>query len=216
MSEEKFHAPRIAEIHRVYTKRGDGGETSLVGGHRRSKDDPRIEAYGTLDELNSFIGLARQSVLELAHQAQGLSELADILLRVQHELFNAESALATLTEDLRPGQPLVTSAECEQLEREIDRMNEHLPPLRSFVLPGASRLDAELHICRTVCRRAERVCVTLMRTEEVPGAVLKYLNRLSDALFVWGRWAARQLGVPENLWEPNRAASGHGSSRDDG
>jgi cob(I)alamin adenosyltransferase len=209
MSEEKFHAPRIATIHRVYTKSGDRGETGLVGGHRRPKDDPRIEAYGTLDELNSFIGLARQSVLELSHQAAALAELAAILLRVQHELFNAESALATLPEDLRPGQPLVTAAECEQLEREIDRMNEHLPALRSFVLPGASRLDAELHICRTVCRRAERVCVTLARVEEVDGVILQYLNRLSDALFVWGRWAGRQLGVPENLWEPNASSSGH-------
>jgi cob(I)alamin adenosyltransferase len=126
---------------------------------------------------------------------------------VQHELFNLGSILATLPEDVHPRQARITAAESEQLEREIDRMNEGLPPLRSFVLPGGSRLNAELHICRTVCRRAERVCVSLASVARIDEAILQYLNRLSDALFVWSRWASYQLGVPETLWEPNEAAS---------
>ncbi|HXE64452.1 MAG TPA: cob(I)yrinic acid a,c-diamide adenosyltransferase [Bryobacteraceae bacterium] len=200
MSDKAFDSPRLA-INRVYTRRGDSGETSLVGGQRRSKDDLRIEAYGTVDELNSFVGLARESALELPL-------LAGILRRVQHELFNLGSVLATLPEDLHPKQPRVTAEETAQLEREMDRMNEGLPPLRSFVLPGGSRLNAELHVCRTVCRRAERICVTLAAREPVDSEIVKYLNRLSDALFVWSRWASRELGVPENLWDPNEAASG--------
>ena len=207
MSDKTFDQPRLA-INRVYTRGGDAGETSLVGGQRLRKDDLRIEAYGTIDELNSFIGLARESAIELTGQAPALTELADILRRVQHELFNAGSTLATLPGDLHPKQPRVTAAEARQLEAEIDRMNEHLEPLRSFVLPGGSRLNAELHVCRTVCRRAERICVALAAREEVNGDIVRYLNRLSDALFVWSRWTSLQLGVAENLWEPNAATSG--------
>ncbi len=194
-----FEQPRLA-INRVYTRRGDAGETSLAGGQRLPKNDLRIEAYGAVDELNSFIGLARESARELP-------ELYEILGRVQHELFNLGSLLATMPEDLHPKQARITAADSEQLEREIDRMNEGLPPLRSFVLPGGSRLNAELHICRTVCRRAERVMVALDAQARVDAAGLKYLNRLSDALFVWSRWASHRLGVPEVLWEPNQSAS---------
>jgi cob(I)alamin adenosyltransferase len=196
---EGFEQPRLA-INRVYTRRGDRGQTSLAGGQRLPKDDPRIEAYGTVDELNSFIGLARES-------ARDLPELDGILRRVQHELFNLGSLLATLPEDVHPKQARITPGESAQLEREIDRMNEGLPPLRSFVLPGGSRLNAELHICRTICRRAERVCVSLAAGAEVDEAIVQYLNRLSDALFVWSRWASHRLGVAETLWEPNQAAS---------
>jgi cob(I)alamin adenosyltransferase len=124
-------------INRVYTRRGDSGETGLAGGQRLSKDDLRIEAYGTIDELNSFVGLARESASPPA-----VAELADILRRVQHELFNAGSILATLPEDIHPRQARITAAETEQLEREIDRMNQSLPVLRSFVLPGGCRLNA--------------------------------------------------------------------------
>lgn len=196
---EAFEKPRVA-INRVYTKRGDRGETSLAGGQRLPKNDVRIEAYGTVDELNSFIGLARESARELP-------ELHQILGRIQHELFNLGSTLATMPEDLHPKQARITPADAEQLEREIDQMNEGLPPLRSFVLPGGSRINAELHICRTVCRRAERACVALAQREELDPAIVEYLNRLSDALFVWSRWASCQLGAAEVLWEPNQAAS---------
>jgi cob(I)alamin adenosyltransferase len=197
-----FNAPRLA-INRVYTRGGDAGQTSLVGGQRLPKNDLRIEAYGCIDELNSFIGLARDSARQAA-----LTELEGILLRVQHELFNAGSILATLPEDVHPKQARITGAEAEQLEREIDRMNESLPRLRSFVLPGGCRLNAELHICRTVCRRAERICVAL--ADKADPEIVKYLNRLSDALFVWSRWASRELGAEETLWEPNKAASSPG------
>lgn len=196
---DDFNKPRLA-INRVYTRGGDAGQTSLAGGQRLPKNDLRIEAYGAIDELNSFIGLARES----AHE-HGLTELSSILLRVQHELFNAGSILATLPEDVHPKQARITGAEAEQLEREIDAMNETLAPLRSFVLPGGCRINAELHICRTVCRRAERICVAL--GNKADPAVVRYLNRLSDALFVWSRWASQKLGIEETLWEPNKAAS---------
>jgi cob(I)alamin adenosyltransferase len=199
MSKGAFEDPRVA-INRVYTRRGDAGATSLASGERVSKDDLRIEAYGTVDELNSFVGLARES-------ARDLPELSGILLRVQHELFNLGAILATTPENVHPKQARITAAESEQLEREIDRMNADLPPLRSFVLPGGSRLNAELHVCRTVCRRAERLAVSLAAESHVDPEALAYLNRLSDALFVWSRWASHRTGAPETLWEPNQAAS---------
>ena len=199
---EPFDAPRMA-INRVYTKRGDQGETSLAGGQRVAKDATRIEAYGTIDELNAFVGLARQSVEMALPRHPQIAVLDSILLRVQHELFNAGSILATLPEDVHPKQARITAEDTAQLEREIDRMNEDLPPLRSFVLPGGSRLNAELHVCRTICRRAERVCITLAREEAIDPEIVRYLNRLGDAFFVWTRWAAHQLGTPEVLWDPN-------------
>jgi cob(I)alamin adenosyltransferase len=194
----KFDEPRLA-INRVYTRTGDAGETGLAGGQRVAKDSARIEAYGTVDELNAFIGAVRTTALADPRVA----ELAAILLRVQHELFNLGSILATLPEDVHPKQARVTDAEVERLEAEMDRMNEDLAPLRSFVLPGGSRLNAELHICRTVCRRAERRCTALSRVEEVPAEAVRYLNRLSDALFVWSRWASHVTGAGETLWNPN-------------
>jgi cob(I)alamin adenosyltransferase len=201
--DKTFNEPRLA-LNSIYTKRGDRGETSLVGGQRVPKDALRIECFGTVDELNSFIGLARVSAMGEAR----LEQLSAILLRVQHELFNLGSILATLPADVHPRQPRVTGVEVEQLEQEIDQMNADLPPLRSFVLPGGSRLNAELHACRTICRRAERLVVALARQEEVPAEAIRYLNRLSDALFVWSRWANHALGLGEVLWQPNEAASG--------
>jgi cob(I)alamin adenosyltransferase len=203
LEDKPFDEPRLA-LNRIYTRRGDGGETSLAGGQRVRKDAPRIECYGTVDELNSLIGRAREAVAG----APDLAPLAAILLRVQHELFNLGSILATLPEDVHPRQPRVTANEIAQLEREIDAMNEGLSPLRSFVLPGGSRLNAELHVCRTVCRRAERLTVALAAREPVPPEAIEYLNRLSDALFVFSRWANLQLGAPETLWDPNHAVSG--------
>lgn len=205
--EETFEAPRLA-INRVYTRRGDTGDTSLVGGQRISKDNPRIDCYGVVDELNAFTGCARQTAVDLAGIFPELAELAAILKRVQHELFNLGSILATLPADVHPRQPRVTAVEICRLEQEMDQVIADLPPLRSFVLPGGSRLNAELHVCRTVCRRAERLAVLLSRTEEVDGDTLRYLNRLGDAFFVWSRWASRVAGSVETLWEPNEAASG--------
>jgi len=197
---DKFNEPRLA-LNRIYTRTGDKGETGLAGGQRVPKDALRIDCYGTVDELNAFIGMARFTAIE------ALPSLAAILLRVQHELFNLGSILATLPEDVHPQQPRVTSVEIQQLESEIDSMNAGLAPLRSFVLPGGSRINTELHACRTICRRAERLAVALAREEPVPPEAIHYLNRLSDALFVWSRWANQQLGGAEVLWSPNAAAS---------
>src|ERR1700693_2701966 len=207
MPERTFNDPRIA-LNRIYTKGGDKGETALAGGQRVPKDSARIEAYGTVDELNAFVGLACVTCGEGTAQAGRLGKLTDILRRVQHELFNLGSQLSTLPKDLHPKQARITGAEIEQLEKEIDRMNAELAPLRSFVLPGGSRLNTELHACRTICRRAERLAVSLAREEETPPEIIQYLNRLSDAFFVWSRWVNHKLGVPEVLWEPNKAASG--------
>jgi cob(I)alamin adenosyltransferase len=200
---EPFNEPRIA-LNRIYTRRGDGGATSLVGGQRVPKDDPRIESYGTVDELNAIVGLASVS----ASERPEFAPLQPILRRLQHELFNLGSILATLPEDVHERQPRVTAAEVEQLENEIDQFNELLPPLRSFVLPGGTRLNAELHLARTVCRRAERITCSLAARTPVDEWAIAYLNRLSDALFVWSRWVNVAAGVEEVLWQPNKAASG--------
>lgn len=197
---EVFNEPRLS-LSRIYTKTGDQGETGLVGGQRVAKDAQRIEVFGTVDELNSFVGLARISARE-----SGLNELESIFERIQHELFNLGSVLATLPQDLHPNQPRITKETIEQLEREIDHYNATLPALRSFVLPGGSRICAELHVCRTVCRRAERTLVTMKHAEEIPIEAMLYLNRLSDAMFVWSRWVNQALGVEEALWQPNKAA----------
>jgi cob(I)alamin adenosyltransferase len=211
MSDQTFNEPRIA-LNRIYTRTGDAGQTRLAGGQRIAKDDLRIDCYGTVDELNALIGATRVTVEASSNSVELLRPFAGILKRVQHELFNLGSILATLPADVHPKQPRVTDAEVERLELEIDSANEGLEPLRSFVLPGGSRLDAELHICRTVCRRAERLLVALAREQDVPPQALRYLNRLSDALFVWSRWVDHALGASETLWEPNAAASGQTGS----
>jgi len=212
--EQTFNEPRVA-LNRIYTKRGDLGETSLVGGQRLPKDARRIEAYGTVDELNAFVGAAYLTLEEQSGHPM-IAEMTGILKRVQHELFNLGSILATKPEDVHPKQPRVTDAEIQRLESEIDLMNADLPPLRSFVLPGGCRANVELHICRTVCRRAERICVSLAREEEVPAEAIRYLNRLSDAFFVWSRWVSHQIGAPEVLWEPNLAASALPKAKEEG
>jgi cob(I)alamin adenosyltransferase len=204
MPDAKFDQPRLA-LNRIYTKTGDQGQTHLAGGQRVSKDSARIDCYGTVDELNAFTGMAAVSA------AESVPSLVPILLRVQHELFNLGSILATKPEDVHPHQARVTEVEVRQLETEIDRMNADLAPLRSFVLPGGTRLNTELHACRTICRRAERIAVALAREEPIPPKTIQYLNRLSDAFFVWSRWVNHVLGVAEVLWEPNQSASGANS-----
>ncbi len=186
-------------INRVYTKTGDDGGTHLVGGHRVSKDDLRIECYGTVDELNATIGLSR-----LHAQTAETKEIDVILERVQSELFNLGSQLATRAEDLRPTQPVIHPRHIERLEQEIDRFNDLLPSLTSFVLPAGGALTSYLHLSRTVCRRAERLAVSLSHREPVADEVIHYLNRLSDALFVFARHAARVTGQPEVLWMPEQ------------
>ena len=202
MATEPFNKPKLS-INRVYTRKGDGGQTRLVGGQKVPKDSLRIEVYGTIDELNSFIGEACETARDTVTAHPGLQPIIGILTRVQHELFNLGSILATQPEDVQSNQPRVTDASITQLESEIDSVNEDLPALKSFVLPGGCRLNVDLHVCRTVCRRAERLCVSLAREEAVPAEAIRYLNRLSDALFVWSRWSSQVMNVPETLWDPN-------------
>jgi len=210
-NDKPFEDPRLA-LNRIYTKRGDSGETGVAGGQRVPKDSLRIECYGTVDELNSFVGLALVSCQEQVGHDPRVGLLSSMMRRVQHELFNLGSILATRPEDVHPHQARITAADVDQLEREMDAMNQELAPLRSFVLPGGTRLNAELHAARTICRRAERLVVALSREESVPLEAVQYLNRLSDALFVWSRWANHVQGVAEVLWEPNQASSGRKAS----
>lgn len=201
MPKDVFQEPRVG-ISKVYTKTGDLGDTALVGGQRISKDSLRIEAYGTVDELNSWIGLCRAAALD---GKPPLAALDESLLRVQHQLFNLGSCLATMPADIGTKQPRTMEADIAWLESEMDRMTPQMPALRSFVLPGGARLNALLHLARTVCRRAERAAVALERREGGCAIEVRYLNRLSDALFVWSRWASKEQGQAEVLWQPNKA-----------
>lgn len=207
MSEEKFNDPKLA-INKVYTKTGDTGKTSLVGGQRVPKAHPRIEAYGTVDELNAFVGSLSQSVREELPESDDKTWFLEVLIRVQHELFNLGSILATLPEDVHPQQPRIKDGDIAQLESDIDRCNAGLAVLRSFVLPGGSRSNTDCHLCRTVCRRAERELLRAQSAQEsISAEAIRYLNRLSDAFFVWSRWINGSMGREEVLWQPNKAAS---------
>jgi cob(I)alamin adenosyltransferase len=206
--DKTFEDPQLA-INRVYTRKGDAGQTALVGGQRVPKTSARIAAYGTVDELNAVVGTCRQALLDDHADNAAFDELGRTLLRVQHELFNLGSILATLPDDVGEKMPRVSQDDITALEASMDLMNEELPALRSFVLPGGSRLNAQLHLARTVCRRAERKAVALAESEEVDPDAIAYLNRLSDAFFVWSRWASvKGSGADEVLWDPNMSASG--------
>lgn len=187
-------------ITRVYTRTGDQGQTALVGGKRVAKDTPRIEAYGTLDELNSVLGIARAFNLDLA-PSQARDEVEAILRRLQNELFDLGSELATPPEAAYEGMFRVNEEHVKALEKRIDQLQRDLEPLKSFVLPGGGKVSAFLHLARTVCRRAERLVLRLSREEKVGPWPLRYLNRLSDLLFVLARWSAKQAGESEFLWE---------------
>lgn len=184
-------------IDRVYTRGGDRGETSLIGGERVSKASARLDAYGTVDELNATLGLVGEA---LAASAAG-PHLLPILRRVQNELFNLGSELATADAETRGKLPRIEQRHIDALERDIDGVNDDLPPLRSFVLPGGGWASAYCHLARTVCRRCERIVVGLAGAEDVGELAVQYLNRLSDALFVWGRWCALKDERPEPLWD---------------
>lgn len=185
----------MARIPKVYTRTGDQGETGLGGGQRVPKDSLRIEAYGTVDELNSVIGTAIAAGLP---DALGVS-----LRRIQHELFDLGSDLCFLEADkAKYTLPQIEPRHVAALEGEIDRMSEGLEPLRNFILPGGTPAAAHLHVARTVCRRAERRCLELSRHEAIGAHVVTYLNRLSDALFVMARAANHAAGTGDVLWSP--------------
>jgi cob(I)alamin adenosyltransferase len=188
-------------ITKVYTRRGDGGETDLVGGRRVAKDSPRIAAYGTLDELNAAVGLARALNAGGGARTAAGRELDAILRRLQNEIFDLGGELATPADAFQPGMFRVGSAEVEALEATLDRCQRDLAPLRSFVLPGGGPVSAALHVARTICRRAERDVLHLMQQEEIGPWPLAYVNRLSDLLFVLSRWIGHHRREPEFLWE---------------
>jgi cob(I)alamin adenosyltransferase len=183
-------------IDRVYTRGGDQGETSLIGGERVSKASLRLDCYGTVDELNATIGL----VVEALAASQAGPHMTPILRRVQNELFNLGAELATADAETRAKLPRIEQRHVDGLERDIDAVNDDLPPLKSFVLPGGGWPSAYMHLSRTVCRRCERLVVALGASADGDLAV-QYLNRLSDALFVWGRWCALKDGQAEPLWD---------------
>ena len=193
-------SPNI-RINKVYTRTGDAGKTRLIGGEERWKDDARVEAYGTVDELNSEIGLCRELLKEQKHDQ--FSSLIRFLKSVQNELFNLGSQLAVAEYSDSENLPHLSGDAISKLESEIDTVNETLLELTSFVLPGGSVINAQFHMARNVCRRAERRTVTLSRNETVVPENIRYLNRLSDALFVWSRWVSHILGDTENFWNPN-------------
>ncbi len=181
---------------RIYTRLGDAGETALIGGRRVPKDDPRVEAYGTLDELNAALGAARAALAD--------QEIGAILDQRQQDLFAVSAAVAA-----PPGQeanvPPLTRDQVTELETLIDRFEATLPPLRRFILPGGILAGALLHVARTISRRAERRLVTLARSEQVNPEILRYINRLSDLLFVLARTVNRRGGAVEQEWQPPRA-----------
>jgi cob(I)alamin adenosyltransferase len=194
----------MVKLNKIYTRTGDDGTTGLVRGPRRMKYDLRVEAYGTVDEANSFIGMARLST-------HAMPKLDRLLARIQNDLFDLGSDLATPGADPEGTQSLrITAAQAEWLEQQIDHYNEGLAPLKSFVLPGGTPLAVALHLGRTVTRRAERLVVELMAREpDVNGAVLVYLNRLSDLLFVMAR-VANANGESDVLWAPGKFGEAQG------
>ncbi len=188
-------------ITKVYTRTGDQGMTRLVGGQQVPKDDVRIHAYGTTDELNAIVGIVRMELGRGAWSGADRDAFDRQLERVQNDLFNLGSDLATRTEDRWEGMRLLNAGDVDRLEAEMDAMNEVVPPLEEFILPGGGPASAFLHQARTVCRRAERLTITLAGAEDINPMAVKYLNRLSDWLFVAGRWAARAAGEAEVLWD---------------
>ena len=188
-------------ITKVYTRTGDKGSTRLVGGKKVAKDAARIEAYGTIDELNSVLGLARVFNDDLKAELPASKQLDDIFRQLQNELFDLGSELATPADFSYEGMFRVSEVEVKGLERIIDSCQKDLEPLNSFILPGGGKVGGFLHQARTVCRRAERDILRLSREEEVSSWPLKYVNRLSDLLFVLSRWVSQKLGEPEYLWE---------------
>ncbi|MBI3547267.1 MAG: cob(I)yrinic acid a,c-diamide adenosyltransferase [Gammaproteobacteria bacterium] len=177
-------------LSKIYTRTGDKGTTGLGDGTRVNKDSPRVEAYGTMDELNSVIGLLLTETLP--------DKLHAVLTDIQHDLFDLGGELCI------PGRSIVTEARVTQLENILDDLNADLSPLKEFILPGGSRAAAICHVARTVCRRAERRAITLTKTETVPEVTVKYINRLSDLLFVMARFLNKHAGQSDVLWQPGK------------
>jgi cob(I)alamin adenosyltransferase len=192
----------LVRLNKIYTRTGDDGTTGLGSGERRRKDDLRVEAYGTVDEANAALGLAR---LATADDPEIVATLDAMLSRIQNDLFDLGADLCTPPSDTPPAyEPLrIVEDQVDRLEREIDQLNADLAPLRSFVLPGGTKAAAALHLARTIARRAERLMVALAAEEPVGAPALKYVNRLSDFLFVASRYVNHKADG-DVLWVPGK------------
>ncbi len=188
-------------IIKVYTKTGDNGTTGLTDGSRTSKDDLRINSFGTIDELNSVIGICRQNIQQISKNERKI--INNWLLAIQNDLFNIGSDLATPIPARWQNMALITSNDVRQLEKMIDYCQNLLKPLQEFVLPGGTLLNSYLHLARSVCRRAERIIVKLSKEKEINLFIIHYINRLSDFLFVLSRWAQSLLKIDEVKWDKN-------------
>ena len=200
--DKKFREPEL-NINKVYTKTGDSGKTRLVGGQQLDKDNLRIVCYGEIDELNSIVGICIENLKQNLHSHNHVEKLIKILIRIQHELFNLGTLFATLEKEQIESLPKIDESHLENLENDIDNFNESLPSLTSFVLPGGSMNNSFLHLARTVCRRVERKAVSLNKVERINPQSIQYINRLSDAFFVFSRWIVFIEKKEETLWDPN-------------
>ena len=200
MKNKKYSQPKII-INKVYTKKGDKGKTSIIGGHKVDKSSKIIKAFGDIDELNVIVGICKANI-EFINDKDGRL-LSVYLQRIQHELFNLGNMIATLPEDFKKNMPSISKNDIEYMENKINFFNEALPSLTSFILPGGGDLSLKLHLARVVCRRCERNVVELSEDIKVDNIIISYLNRLSDLFFVLSRWASNQKNVKEFLWNPN-------------
>lgn len=187
----------MVSLNRIYTRTGDDGLTGLVGGERVKKTSTKVTSYGDVDELNAHLGVC----CTLA-SSEGTLAIKDVLTIIQNELFDIGSELATPRDASWEGMPKTQAHHVSKLEQWIDELNEGLPELSSFILPGGTVLNAHLHVARTVCRRAERSILALHEQEPVSGLIIQYINRLSDLLFVMARSVVVRAGHPEYLWVP--------------
>lgn len=188
-------------ITKVYTRTGDAGKTRLAGGQQVWKDSLRVEAYGAVDELNASVGVVRVINADMKGTSPAAQQLEKELRWVQNKLFDVGSILATAPGQTFKNMPQVGAPDVLRLEKLMDRCQKDLEPLKEFILPGGGKVSGFLHQARTICRRAERVCIALSKAEPVDPTIIKFLNRLSDALFVLGRWVAKTQSEPEFLWE---------------
>jgi cob(I)alamin adenosyltransferase len=188
-------------ITKVYTRTGDAGQTRLAGGQQVWKDSLRVEAYGAVDELNAALGVTHAATADLPPTHVHTQRLASELLWMQHKLFDAGGILATAVGQTFAHMPTITDEDVTRLEHLMDECQNDLSPLKEFILPGGGKVSSLLHFARTICRRAERVCVRLAREEVVDPHIVQFINRLSDALFVLARWVAKTQNEPEMLWK---------------
>ena len=193
-------------ITKVYTRTGDAGKTRLAGGQQVWKDSLRVEAYGAVDELNASVGVVRVINADMKEESPAAQQLEGELRWVQNKLFDVGSILATAPGQTFKNMPQVVAQDVLRLEKLMDRCQKDLEPLKEFILPGGGKVSGFLHQARTICRRAERVCIALSKAEPVDPTIIKFINRLSDALFILGRWVAKTQREPEFLWERDAQA----------